>query len=175
MSKQSDVEPMTKSAAPDKTASQFVGFQLADQNYAFPIEQIQEIVILSDFTRVPQVPEFVDGVTNLRGNIIPLINLRKLFGLEPISMTDQTRTIVVNVKARTMGCTVDSVSQVIRIADEQIQSVPDIVTANQSQYITGFAKLDDGLTVLLNVNELLDPSKLDSVHQAARAGIAELT
>ena len=97
---------------------QFVGFQLAEQDYAFPIEQIQEIVILNQVTRVPQVPDYVEGVSNLRGSIIPILNLRRLLGLEPRETDSETRTIVVNVAQRTMGCTVDGVSQVLRIRRE---------------------------------------------------------
>lgn len=165
------------SAAPEltvhkKRVSQFVGFQVAEQNYAFRIEQIQEIVILDQVTRLPQVPDFVDGVSNLRGNIIPLINLRKLFGFEPKPIDEQARTVVVNVQARTMGCIVDSVSQVIRISPEQIQPVPDIVVAEESKYITGFARVNDELIVLLDVDELLDPEKLDSVHRIAKDGLS---
>src|SRR4029079_17414203 len=111
-----------------KNSSQFVGFQLAGQEYAFRIEQIQEIVILDKVTKTPQVPDFVEGVSNLRGTIIPIINLRKLFGLEPKPVAAETRTIVVNVGPRTMGCTVDMVSQVMRIPEEHIQPAPETVT-----------------------------------------------
>src|SRR5215471_15952355 len=115
--------PRSDHAASDSTArkknsSQFVGFELAGQEYAFRIEQIQEIVILDKVTKTPQVPEYVEGVSNLRGSIIPIINLRRLFGLEPKAVDGETRTIVVNVGQRTMGCTVDTVSQVMRIPEE---------------------------------------------------------
>ena len=76
---------------------QYVGFRLADQEYAFRIEQIQEIVIPDRVTRMPQVPDYVEGVSNLRGTIIPIINLRRLFDLEAEARNDETRTIVANV------------------------------------------------------------------------------
>ena len=113
-----------------KNSSQFVGFEVDGQIYAFRIEQIQEIVILDQVTKAPQVPHYVDGVANLRGSIIPIINLRKLFGLSPKPADADTRTIVVNIGTRTMGCTVDSVSQVMRIPEENIQSAPETVKAN---------------------------------------------
>src|SRR5215469_2287062 len=118
----------TDSVATRKQSSQFVGFQLAGQEYAFRIEQIQEIVILDKVTKTPQVPDYVEGVSNLRGSIIPIINLRRLFGLEPKPVDAETRTIVVNVGERTMGCTVDMVSQVMRIPDEDIQPAPETIT-----------------------------------------------
>lgn len=163
-SKNSD---LSESMVRNKSTSQFVGFRLAEQEYAFRIEQIQEIVILQKVTHTPQVPDYVEGVSNLRGTIIPIISLRRLFGLQAIPTDDQTRTIVVNVGERTMGCTVDAVTQVIRIRDESIQPAPDLITSGQSGYITGFAKLDDRILVILNINELLEPDKLDQVRQAA--------
>ena len=144
-----------------KNSSQFVGFQVAGQEYAFRIEQIQEIVILDHVTRTPQVPEYVEGVSNLRGSIIPIINLRKLLGLEPKPADSETRTIVVNVGQRTMGCTVDMVSQVLRIPQDSIQPAPETVTADGAHYISGFAKLEGRLLILLDIDELLDPEQLN--------------
>ena len=147
----------------EKKTSQWVGFQLDDQAYAFPIEQIQEIVILDKVTRTPQVPAYCEGVSNLRGSIIPIINLRKLFGLKAKPVDGETRTIVVNVGDRTMGCTVDMVSQVVRIPEEDIQVAPETVTSGGADYISGFARLDGHLIVLLDINELLKPDQLDRV------------
>ncbi len=143
-----------------KNTSQFVGFQIDGQQYAFRIEQIQEIVILDQVTQTPQVASYVEGVSNLRGAIIPIINLRKLLGLTPKPTDSDTRTIVVNVGDRTMGCTVDAVSQVIRIPEESIQPAPDTMTAEGNHDIAGFAKLGDNLVILLDIDELLSPERL---------------
>ena len=144
-------------------SSQFVGFEVDGHHYAFQIEQIQEIVILDQVTQTPQVAEYIEGVSNLRGSIIPIINLRKLFGLEPKPADGETRTIVVNVGEQTMGCTVDAVRQVIRIPEESIQPAPDTVTADGANYVFGFAKLDDNLVILLDIDELLSADRLDQV------------
>lgn len=154
-------------SAEKKNTSQFVGFRLDEQAYAFRIEQIQEIVILDKVTRTPQVPDYCDGVSNLRGSIIPIINLRQLFGLEPRAVDAETRTIVVNVGERTMGCTVDMVSQVVRIPEADIQPAPDTITANRADYIAGFAKLDGDLIIVLDINALLDPEQLDTVKKTS--------
>jgi purine-binding chemotaxis protein CheW len=159
--------PQSASMAEKKNSSQFVGFQIDGQQYAFRIEQIQEIVILDQLTQTPQVADYVEGVTNLRGAIIPIINLRKLFGLDPQPTDGDTRTIVVNVGERTMGCTVDMVSQVLRIPEETIQSAPDTVTADGADYISGFAKLEDNLVILLDIDELLNPERLERNYRAA--------
>ncbi|MGI9474911.1 MAG: chemotaxis protein CheW [Rubripirellula sp.] len=152
--------PQRAFMAEQKNSSQFVGFQIADQRYAFRIEQIQEIVILDQITPTPQVAEYVEGVTNLRGAIIPIINLRKLLEMTPRPADSETRTIVVNVGERTMGCTVDSVSQVIRIPEGRIQPAPDTFTSDGKHDIAGFAKLDDQLVILLDIHELLSPERL---------------
>ena len=157
--------PPTASITERKNTSQFVGFQIDDQQYAFRIEQIQEIVILDQVTQTPQVPDYVEGVSNLRGAIIPIINLRRLLGLDPKLPDGETRTIVVNVGERTMGCTVDMVSQVIRIPVERIQPAPETVTADGANYVSGFAKLDDRLVVLLDIDELLSPERLEQNYQ----------
>lgn len=155
-----------------KSSLQFVGFRLADQEYAFRIEQIQEIVIPDRVTRMPQVPDYVEGVSNLRGTIIPIINLRRLFGMEGKERDDETRTIVANVGPRTIGCTVDAVSQVMRISPEQIQSAPELVRSEGTAYIAGFAKVDACLVILLEIEELLDPEKMVHVRQVASRGVA---
>ena len=156
---------LSQSMAQARTSTQFVGFRLSGQEYAFRIEQIQEIVIPDRLTRMPQVPDYVEGVTNLRGTIIPMINLRLLFGMEAKPNDDETRTIVVNVGPRTIGCTVDSVSQVIRISAENIQSAPGIVKADGAGYISGIAKLENRLVILLAIDELLDPAKWEHVRE----------
>ena len=152
--------PQSAAISEKKNTSQFVGFHIDRQQYAFPIEEIQEIVIPTQVTQTPEVADYVEGVSNLRGAIIPIINLRKLFVMDPKPVDADTRTIVVNVGERTMGCTVDMVSQVIRIPDDSIQPVPEAVTTDGASYVSGFVKLDDGLLILLDINELLDPERL---------------
>lgn len=163
--------PQSASAGPQRSTSQYVGFELDGQGYAFRIDQIQEIVILNQVTRTPQVPDFVEGVANLRGAIIPIINLRKLFRLSPKPSDGETRTIDVNVGERIMGCTVDQVSQVMRIPEESIQSAPETVTGHGAHYISGFARVGGKLLILLDIDQLLDPRKLDQVSQAAAADL----
>ena len=149
-----------EAAADTENTSQFVGFQIGSQQYAFRIEQIQEIVIPDQVTQTPQVASCVEGVCNLRGAIIPIINLRRLLGLPHRPKDAETRTIVVNVDGRTMGCTVDAVSQVIRVADDAIQAAPEALTGNGNHDVAGFAKLGDGLLVVLDINELLSAQRL---------------
>lgn len=162
----------SESIAKAKSSMQIVGFCLDDQEYAFRIEQIQEIVIPDRVTQIPQVPDYVEGVSNLRGTIIPIINLRRLFDLKSKPRNDETRTIVANVGPKTIGCMVDSVTRVMRITPEQIQPAPEIVRAEGAAYITGFAKVDDRFIVVLDIDELLDPAKMEQVRRIASRGVA---
>ncbi len=142
-----------------KDMAQFVEFEVNGQNYAFPIGEIREIVILKSITPTPQVPVFVDGVANLRGNVIPIINLRALFGMPFHPIDDDTRTIVVNVGKKIMGCTVDRVTRVLRVEKESIARAPETIVANGRTYIRGFATVNDRLVIVLDVAELLSPER----------------
>ncbi len=108
----------------DNPIIQLVGFRLDNEDYAIAITKIQEIILMKPITRIPQVPDFIEGLINLRGSVIPIVNLRKRFGLPARQVDDDTRTIVVNIHDKTVGCTVDAVTQVMRINRDQIQPPP---------------------------------------------------
>lgn len=154
-------------------AQQFVGFEIAGQKHAFRIEQIREIVIPVGVTRIPEVPPYMDGVSNLRGEIIPIINLRVLFGLDFREIDAETRIIVVNVGSRAVGCNVDSVSRVIWVASDQIQAIPDTTMASGGTFIDGFAHVGDELFILLDVDQMLDPENLDKAHRVSLQGVKD--
>jgi purine-binding chemotaxis protein CheW len=135
---------------------QLVGFQLDHEDYAIAITKIQEIILMKPITRIPQVPDFIEGLINLRGSVIPIINLRKRFGLAPREVDDETRTIVVNIHDKTVGCIVDAVTQVMRINGDQIQPPPLSMLAVAHQYISGLARLDDRLLIILDIDRLFD-------------------
>jgi purine-binding chemotaxis protein CheW len=140
---------------------QFVGFRLGGEDYAIAITKIQEIIVMKPITRIPQVPAFIEGLINLRGSVIPVVNLRTLFGLEHRELDDETRTIIVNVGDRTIGYIVDEVTQVMRIAADQIQPAPVSITAVSKQHIAGLAQLEDRLLVILEIERLLKPEELE--------------
>jgi len=152
-----------------KDMAQFVEFEINEQNYAFPIGEIREIVILKSITPTPQVPAFVDGVANLRGSIIPIINLRALFGMPYRPMDDETRTIVVNVGQKIMGCTVDRVSRVLRIEKDSIARAPETIIADGRTYIRGFATVNDRLVIVLDVAELLNPERTKTLQHTTES------
>ncbi|MHB1558249.1 MAG: chemotaxis protein CheW [Isosphaeraceae bacterium] len=139
---------------------QLVGFRLDNEDYAIAITRIQEIILMKPITRLPQVPDFIEGLINLRGSVIPIVNLRKRFGLPAREVDDETRIIVVNVHDKTMGCVVDAVTQVMRINRDQIQPPPLSVMAVAHQYLSGLARLDDRLLIILDIDRLFDEPSL---------------
>lgn len=152
--------PGRESGSRNVTNVQLVGFRLDGDDYAIPITRIQEIILMKPVTRIPQVPAFIEGLINLRGVVIPLINLRTRFGMAPREVDDETRTIVLNLHDRTIGCIVDAVTQVMRLAGDQIQSTPTTIASVARNYIAGLARLEDRLLIVLDVEKLFDPSEL---------------
>ena len=136
---------------------QLVSFKIENEEFGVNIEEVQEIIRIPEITRVPQAPFFVEGVINLRGNILPVIDLRKRFELEATEKTSATRIVVTNVNGKTTGIIVDSVSEVTRLPKTSIEPPPPIVAGIEARYIRGIGKLNDGkrLLILLNLEEIL--------------------
>jgi purine-binding chemotaxis protein CheW len=145
----------------DNPVIQLVGFRLDNEDYAIAITKIQEIILMKPITRIPQVPDFIEGLINLRGSVIPIVNLRKRFGLPHRELDDETRTIVVNVHEKTVGCVVDAVTQVMRINRDQVQPPPLSVLAVNHQYLAGLAKLEDRLLIILDIDKLFEAAELN--------------
>lgn len=144
----------------DSKIIQLVGFRLDGADYAIPITKIQEIILMKPVTRIPQVPAFIEGLINLRGVVIPVINLRKRFDMPARDVDDETRTIVLNLHDKIVGCIVDAVTRVMRLTGDQIQPAPTTVSTIARNYISGLAKLDDRLLIVLDVEKLFDPAEL---------------
>jgi purine-binding chemotaxis protein CheW len=138
---------------------QLVGFHVGGEEFALDILRVQEIIRLQDLTRVPNSPEFVDGVMNLRGKIIPVIALRKRFGLDHVPPDKQTRIVVVEIKGTVLGFVVDSVSEVLRIPAATVEPPPRLGKVDQ-EYVSGVGKLDDRLLILLDLDRLMGETEL---------------
>lgn len=141
---------------------QFVTFRLADGEYGIPISEIQEIDRFSKMTRIPRSADCVDGVTNLRGEVIPVINGRRRFNLEPAGSDERTRVIILDVAGRKTGLVVDSVREVLSLAPKDIAPPPPSLSADiDRQCISGVGKVDDGkrMIVLLNVAAVVDADR----------------
>jgi len=143
-------------ASINKEVLQLVSFNLGQEEYAVDILNVQEINRLVDITSMPNSPFYMEGVINLRGKVIPVINLRKKFGLENREMDSHSRIIVVNV-GKTIGLIVDSVSEVLRLSSDTVEPAPEMIISKcSSEYIKGVGKLEDRLLILLDIEKLLN-------------------
>ncbi len=134
---------------------QIVTFKVGDEEFSVSILKVQEIIRMSEITKVPKSPDFVEGVINLRGRVIPVIDLRKRFGLALVERGNEARTIVVDCAGKVVGLIVDSVTEVLRIPSSTIEPPPDIVGGVDSEYIDGVGKLESRLLILLNLDKVL--------------------
>jgi purine-binding chemotaxis protein CheW len=133
---------------------QLVGFHVGGEEFALDILRVQEIIRLQELTRVPNSNESMDGVMNLRGKIIPVVALRKRFGLEQVPANKQNRIVVVEIRGAVLGLIVDSVSEVLRLPAGTVEAPPRLSKVKQ-EYVSGVGKLDDRLLILLDVDRLL--------------------
>lgn len=137
----------------------YLTFTLADEEYGIGILKIREIIGMMPITSVPQTPDYVKGVINLPGKVIPVVDLRGRFGMEEIDYTDRTCIIVVEIQGETgmvmIGVVVDSVSEVLNIKGEDIEPTPAFGATLDTEYILGMAKMGGGLKILLNIDPVL--------------------
>ena len=139
---------------------QLVTFVVGTEEFAVPILSVQEINRMMQITRVPQSPAFVEGVINLRGKIIPVVDLRKRFGIGVEGDNADNRIIVVEVSGRVIGFTVDRVNEVLRIPSGIVEPPPAMVCGIDSEYVQGVGKLEDRLLILLDIGRLFGAGEL---------------
>ncbi|MBP1909158.1 chemotaxis protein CheW [Methanolobus bombayensis] len=140
----------------DDDLHQLVIFNLGVEEFGVNIMQVQEIIRLPDVTRIPRSPEYVKGVINLRGKIIVVMDLDKRFGMNETEMTDESRIVVVDINGTIIGLVVDSVSEVIRLKDSNIEQTPEIITQKiNAEYLKGVGKMDERLLILLNLENII--------------------
>ena len=134
---------------------QLVSFNIGDEEFGVDILQVQEINRMLEVTRVPNAPEYVDGVINLRGKVIPIIDLRRRFGMERKEHDKNTRIVVVELSGKVVGFVVDAVREVLRIPRSVTEPPPSIVGGVHEEYITAVGKLEDRLLILLDLEKVL--------------------
>jgi purine-binding chemotaxis protein CheW len=156
----------TASTGVSDDEEQFVVFRLMDEEYGVPIESVQEIVRVPDeLTRVPKTPDFIEGVINLRGSVLPVVDQRRRFGLPGIERTDHQRIMVFTIKGIRTGFIVDSVSEVMRISARFIDGAPKL-SSEQQRLIRRVANLEaqKRMILLLDIDELLKIEELEALH-----------
>ncbi len=149
----------------DTELLQLVTFSIGEEEFGVDILKVQEIIRTMEITKVPKAPEFVEGVINLRGKVIPIIDLRKRFGMATRDHDKNTRIIVIEINNMIVGFVVDSVSEVLRISADTVEPPPPVVAGVESEYIKGVGKLADRLLIMLDLDRLLSREEKDILNQ----------
>ena len=153
----------------DTMANKFLVFFLDGQEYAIAIKYVVDIINVQPMTRMPNVPDFVRGITNLRGKVIPIIDVRIRFGKEPQDYNDRTCIIVVEVGDASVGMVIDQVSEVITLDDDEIAPPPSFNQSSESRFVQGIGKTEGGIKLILDCKMVLDDNFLvpDEINEDA--------
>ena len=148
----------------------YLTFTIDDETYGIGILKVKEIIGMMPVTSVPRTPDFVKGVINLRGKVIPVTDLRLKFGMESVDYTDRTCIIVVEIELDgstiLIGIVVDAVSEVLNIKEEEIEKTPDFGTSLDTEYILGMAKMEGGVKILLDIDRVLSTREVELMKKA---------
>lgn len=161
--------------APTRSAREgkYLTFELGGEEYGLEILKVKEIISIMNITAVPNTPDYVRGVINLRGKVIPVIDLRQRFNMESKDYNERTSIIVVDIreddgKNLIMGVVVDSVSEVLNIKDEEIEETPTFGTRLNTEFILGMAKVKDEIKILLDIDKVLSLTELSAIGSVAK-------
>jgi len=170
MSEKIDVIGQAVAMAADRDGK-YLTFTLAGEEYGIGILKIKEIIGMMPITSVPRTPRFVKGVINLRGKVIPVVDLRLRFGMEEIEYTERTCIVVVEIAGGSgtvlMGIVVDSVSEVLNIKGNDIEDTPSFGAKLNTDYILGMAKMEGGVKILLDIDQVLSTEEMSLLEKAA--------
>ena len=154
------MESLKELEAAEGKLDQLISFAIGDDDYGVDIQTVKEVIRKRDITRLPKAPVFVKGVINLRGDVIPILDLREKFGMDRKEYNEMTRVIVVEIDGRSVGMVVDSVSHVLRINKDQIEPAPPNAGKVSEEYIRGVGKVGEKLIVLLNIQSILTTEQI---------------
>jgi purine-binding chemotaxis protein CheW len=146
---------------------QVVGFRIGRETFGLPISIVREIVRVPEITSVPNAPDYIEGVINLRGRIIPIVDLRKRFGEKSFERHKKNRIVVVELDSRAIGLIVNSASEVLRIPPSEIEEPHNVFKEGELNYITGVGKLNGRLVILLDLNKILQRGELNHLEEFA--------
>lgn len=170
MSTQTELKSAAKQSAGSKEGK-YLTFALANEEYGIGVMKVKEIIGLMPVTPIPRTPDFVLGVINLRGKVIPVIDLRLRFGMESVESTDRTCVIVVEISGPSgpvmVGIVVDSVSDVLNIKEEDIQAELAFGASLDTEYIFGMAKMENGVKILVDIDKVLNSGELKLIEKVA--------
>ena len=144
---------------------QYVIFKVGNEVYGVDIMNVREITEYKEIVVVPDVSDFIEGIINLRGNIIPIVNLKKKFNIKSEEMNSDVRVIVISIKNQQVGFVVDEASQVLRIKEENIEPAPDLIVGPDKKYIIGVGKIESGIALLLELEYILSEEEKNQVEE----------
>ncbi len=161
--------------AGNNLGGKYLTFALKEETYAVDVRKVREIIRMTNITRVPQMPDFVRGVINLRGKIIPVVDLRLRFGFSDPSITEHTCIVVVQIQIgtslrRETGLVVDSVEEVLNLTPQEIEETPDFGTEVDTRYLLGVAKSKGLVKLLLDLDRILAPEEAEALSLSEAAG-----
>jgi purine-binding chemotaxis protein CheW len=149
----------------DTQYGRYLTFTIEENTYGVPIRFVTEIIGIQSITKVPETPDYIKGITNLRGKIIPLIDVRLKFGKEEVPYNERTCIVVVDIDSVAVGLIVDRVADVLVIEDDQIALPPETGLGFENRYIEGIGKAEDRVQLLLNVEKLLKYDEMDMIER----------
>ena|SRR5581483_415315 len=149
-----------------------VGFRVGRETFGVPIHLVHEIVRVPEITAVPEAPDYIEGVINLRGKIVSVIDLRKRFGEKEISTDRKNRVMVVEVDKKLVGLIVDSASEVLKLPESEIENPPNVFEEGDVNYVTGVGKLKGRLIILIDLTKVLQRGELKRIGELAEAADA---
>lgn len=147
--------------------TQLVIFKLGNEEYGVNIMQVKEIIRMASINKVPQVPQFVEGIISLRGEILPIIDLREKFRLPKKEKNRSTRILVINLDSTTIGGIVDEVSEVLRIQNSAIRPAPPVIKGMNSDYLLGIGQIGERIIILLDLAKILKTSEMVKIKEIA--------
>ncbi|KNF09485.1 chemotaxis protein, CheW-like protein [Gottschalkia purinilytica] len=142
---------------------QYVVFKLGKEEYGIDIMNVREIGPYQESVKVPNSPSFVEGIINYRGNVIPIVCLKKRFSIEDSEIDTNTRIIIINLNDKQVGFIVDEASQTVKLDDNDIDPTPNIITGVDMKYITGVGKLNDRLIILIDLEKILTDNEKEEI------------
>lgn len=145
--------------------NQIVIFKLKNEEFCVDIMQVLEIIRMQNITKVPDVPDFVEGIINLRGTVIPIIDLKKRLKLKLVDYNDDTRIIIIKIGNKSVGFIVDSVTEVLHVDNDSIKEAPDFIAGIGKEYIESVVSYDDRLIINLNLNRVLTESEKKEIEE----------
>lgn len=158
---------LEKKASGDSAGHEYLVFRLGEEEYGIDILKVQEIRSCERVTRIANTPDFIAGVTNLRGVIVPIVDLRVKFRLNSAEFDQNTVVIVLNFVTRVVGIIVDGVSDVLSLAAEHIRPAPDFSVTLSTEYIQGLGSVDERMLILVNIEKLLNSEEMELVEKTA--------